>query len=54
MTKKIEAPYKPPLKDELDVSQFDDFDDPDIDDPPKPVKAGQFDEFKKIADGFNK
>ena len=51
-TKKIDAPYKPPLKDELDVSNFDDFDDPDIGDPVKDVPKGQFDEFSKLAKQF--
>jgi len=54
VTKKIEAPYKPQLKDDLDVSQFDDFDDPDIDDPPQDVKKGMFDEFKRIAAQYEK
>lgn len=53
-TKKIEAPYKPPLKDALDVSNFDEFDDPETGDPPKDVPKGKFDEFAELAASFNK
>jgi len=51
-SKKIEAPYKPPLKDDMDTSNFDEFDDPEVGDPPKDTPKGAFDAFKKLVASF--
>ena len=55
ITKKIEAPYKPAVKDDLDASLFDEFDDPDVGDAVKDVPKGSgFEEFKTIAEKYDK
>jgi len=53
VTKKIEAPYKPSLKNELDCSNFDEFDDPDLDNPPKDVKQDLFKAYTDLIADFN-
>ena len=50
LAKKIEAPYKPKIKDPLDTSNFDHFDDPDEGAPLKSqLPAGLFDEFTALT-----
>jgi protein kinase A len=49
LTKKIEAPYKPTIKNAFDTSNFEAFDDPDRDTPYGNVPRGIFDEFTKVA-----
>ena len=51
LLKKIEAPYKPEIKSATDVSNFDDFDDPDAGRPPprQTFPRGTFDEFSSLT-----
>jgi len=36
----------------MDTSNFDEFDDPEVGDPPKDTPKGAFAAFKKLADSF--